>query len=122
MIERCGIKDVIACVREQARDYGYAVGVHGTLKRDIDLIAVAWVPGARPAGVMAEAVREALAALTGSADLGGVERGDSYFQNGCPGMKPFGRLCWAYHMPGLPYLDLSVIPPHLPVWPEDKVA
>lgn len=112
------IDDVITCVRLHARMHGYAVGVHGTLRRDIDLIAVAWVPTADPAAIMVESVRKALCRLTGSAVLSELERGYAYFQDGCPGAKPFGRLAWAFHMPGLPYLDLSVIPPTDPVWPK----
>lgn len=34
--------DVIAKVREVAKRHGWAIGVHGSLKRDIDLIAIPW--------------------------------------------------------------------------------
>ena len=36
-------KKVIDKIRAIAKKHGWAVGVHGTLKRDIDLIAVPWV-------------------------------------------------------------------------------
>ena len=115
----CTVDEVIGCVRKHARLHGYAVGVHGSLRRDIDLIAVAWTPHAAPAPVMVEAVRQALCRLTGSARLSDLEGKYAYFQDGCPGAKPFGRLAWAFHMPGLPYLDLSVMPPTDPIWPDD---
>ena len=31
-----------------ARKHGYAVGIHGSLKRDVDLIAVAWTDTSSP--------------------------------------------------------------------------
>ena len=34
---------VIDEIREAARMCGYAIGVHGSLRRDLDLIAVPWV-------------------------------------------------------------------------------
>lgn len=33
---------IIECMREIARRFGWAIGVHGSLIRDIDLIAVPW--------------------------------------------------------------------------------
>lgn len=33
-------------IRALAREVGYAIGVHGTLERDLDLIAVPWVEDA----------------------------------------------------------------------------
>jgi len=35
----------IALIRSIAKEAGYAIGVHGTLERDLDLIAVPWVEG-----------------------------------------------------------------------------
>lgn len=36
------LEEILPPIREAARGHGYAVAVHGTLARDIDLIAVAW--------------------------------------------------------------------------------
>ena len=33
---------IITKIRQIARKHGWAIGVHGSLKRDIDLIAVPW--------------------------------------------------------------------------------
>jgi len=38
--------DLIARIRAIAAEHGWAVGVHGSLTRDIDLIAVPWTPDA----------------------------------------------------------------------------
>ena len=97
-------------LRARARELGYALGVHGTLKRDIDLIACPWIPEAVDARTLAEALlavaarhNEGLAFLKPHEDNG-------YFWAGCPGNKPHGRLCWTFHLGGGPYLDLSVMP------------
>lgn len=37
---------IIDRIREIAKSLGWAIGVHGSLRRDIDLIAVPWVEGA----------------------------------------------------------------------------
>ena len=36
---------IIPVIRQVARDLGYAIGVHGTLSKDLDLIAVPWTVG-----------------------------------------------------------------------------
>ncbi len=38
--------DIIEAIRSISKPLGYAIGVHGSLRRDIDLIAVAWIAGA----------------------------------------------------------------------------
>ena len=64
-----------------AREYGYALGLHGSLQNDLDLIAVPWVEGARPAEEMIKAMAEKFAWL------------DPYSIDG-PEEKPHGRRAW----------------------------
>lgn len=104
-------RHLIGPARVAARRHGYALAVHGSLVRDIDLIAVPWTFKASPAAKVAEAIRRAVARACGKA--GQLER-DDYHKNGSPGRKPHGRLCWAYHLGGGPYVDLSVMPPERP--------
>lgn len=103
---------LIGPLRERARELGYAVGVHGTLKRDIDLIAVPWTDAAVDAETLAESLRLVAVALNGKADRECV--GDEFHERGCPGMKPHGRLVWSFHLGGGPYIDLSVMPRERP--------
>lgn len=51
---------VIDRVREVAREHGYAVAVHGSLReeRDIDLVAIPWVPWAHAYSTLVRAVGE----------------------------------------------------------------
>lgn len=78
-----------------AREKGYALGLHGSLMRDLDVIAVAWTDQAAEPGELAEHLR---AACGGSFTLP-------------PSNKPHGRIAYViYFCDGL-YLDLSVIGP-----------
>jgi hypothetical protein len=91
-----GLPD-IGRIRELAREVGYAVGVHGSLERDLDLIAAPWVADAVAPLALAEHI---------AAGLGGrvvdAERQD----------KPCGRWACNIHTPDwTKMIDLSVMPP-----------
>jgi len=92
----------------KARELGYALAVHGSLLRDIDLIACPWTPEAVEPRVLAEALRR-----TASGHYSWSMQGKEYTLAGCPGSKPHGRLGWVVNltMDGGPYIDLAVIPP-----------
>lgn len=101
-------------LRVVARALGYALGVHGTLRRDIDLIAAPWTLEAVDAPTLAEAIRVEAERVTGrtafwlndkeAAQLGNWTRFN-------PEPKPHGRLGWSIHIAGTgTYIDLSVMP------------
>lgn len=92
----------IDAIRDAAKAHGYAIGVHGSLSRDIDLIACPWTVDAAPAADLAEAVRAAAA--------GAIPGGNCWSMQGDPKPKPHGRLCWSFHFAAGGYLDLSVMP------------
>lgn len=101
---------LIGPLREVARSLGYALAVHGSLVRDIDLIAVPWTREAVAAHELAEAIGARVGEINGIAFfLPGLEQGD-YFRAGCPGGKPHQRLGWTFHLGGGPYIDLAVMP------------
>lgn len=91
-------------VREAARRLGYAVTTHGTITRDIDLVAVPWVEGAEDSETLAAAVFSVAEAVAGPAFLAP--------NTPAPTLKPHGRLAWAIYVgkSGRTYLDLSVTP------------
>jgi hypothetical protein len=98
---------MVPVVREVAVRHGYAVGVHGTMSRDLDLIAVPWVINAEPPEVLAAAVKEAIA---------GYDQARPHFLKN-PEKKPHGRLAWSWYFTEQdakfgtgPYLDFSVMP------------
>lgn len=84
-------------IRELAREVGYAVGVHGTLERDLDLIAAPWVADAVTPFELAQHI------ATG---LGGNVL-DYKVQD-----KPCGRWSCSINSDGwFKLIDLSVMPP-----------
>lgn len=101
---------LLPAIREVAKTHGYAVGVHGSLARDFDLIAVAWSDGASSPTTVAEAIRE-------------VSGGRDYWRAD-PMNKPHGRIAftfdWKKYKPisnNAGYCDLSVVNPS---WTEDN--
>ena len=92
---------LIGPLRARAYELGYAVGVHGSIKRDIDFIACPWTRRAVGPLKLAEALRAETERVIGFAVFGcdGV----------VPTRKPHGRLCWTIHFNGT-YIDLSIMP------------
>lgn len=101
----------VPAIREAARACGYAIGLHGSMRRDLDLIAVPWRDGASSKDELAHAI--ALAAC------GLAREGRKYQWE----TKPAGRvatslpLCWVDHdnpefgdTPGMGHIDLSAMP------------
>lgn len=78
-----------------AREHGYAVGLHGSMKRDCDLIAVPWVEGASEADALVLGLTLAL-----NAEMVGE-----------PQDKPHGRIAVSLQVDGwVKLIDLSIIP------------
>ncbi len=78
-----------------AREVGYAVGVHGSLKRDFDLIAAPWT---KEAVGQSDFIRHMCKGL-GAIQLGKLE------------LKPFGRYAVTLQLDGFyKHIDLSVMP------------
>jgi hypothetical protein len=92
----------LARVRAAARECGYAVAVHGSEARDLDLVALPWTPEALSADQL-------VARLCEEVPMVEYEQPKSMVAN--PEAKPWGRLAWS--LAGCPdhqYVDLSVAP------------
>lgn len=83
----------IEAIRIAGRALGYAIGVHGSIDRDIDLIAAPWVDDAADPMILVEAIRRIVRGLIHTAE---------------PEKKPHGRLAWSIHVHDT-YFDLSVL-------------
>lgn len=94
----------IDAMREAAIAHGYCLAEHGSLARDIDLVAVPWTEEAVSAAEVAEAIRGA--AQKASPTMAAFVASNDTF----PRHAPHGRLCWSFHFGGGPYVDLSVMP------------
>jgi len=80
---------------ETARELGYALTLHGSMQRDLDVVAVPWTD-------------EAVSAVALVARL--VERHGMRVTDDSPKNKPHGRRAWVLAMGGKFYVDLSVMP------------
>lgn len=94
-------------IRTTAWQCGYAIGLHGSFTRDLDLIAVPWTPQALPPDLLVKQIEY-------RTDL---KRQEEAFR-----AKPHGRMCWSLLLPGFTdprWIDLSVMaalasPPEAP--------
>jgi hypothetical protein len=104
------VSDFIERVREVARNHGYAIGVHGSQKRDLDLMAMPWTPEACSAQDLVDAISEELDLHQRAVNLYAEPDGPRVMPN--PEPKPWGRLAWS--LDGCPshwkYVDISVAP------------
>jgi hypothetical protein len=97
---------MVPCLTAVARANGYAIGIHGSMNRDLDLIAVPWTADAAPAETLVEAVR---AAIDGKIHAVNTVAGGGTEPN--PIDRPHGRRGWVIHFSGHAfYIDLSVMP------------
>jgi len=85
----------IKLIWKLAREKGYAVGVHGSLKRDMDLIAVPWTEEA----VDSEELITHLCTGLNARIIGDI------------GIKPHGRIAVILQIDGwFTHIDLSITP------------
>ena len=88
------------------RPLGYALALHGSMARDLDLVAIPWAEDAKPAEDVVDAIKRAIEGWT---------EGDAR-----PGLlRPHGRRSWIIWFrdgsgmtlaDGHPYIDLSIMP------------
>ena len=53
----------LPAVRRRARQLGYAIGVHGSMLRDLDLIAVPWIDVYADKDTLARAIQKAVCGM-----------------------------------------------------------
>lgn len=96
-------------IQQVARIYGYAVAIHGSMSRDLDLIAVPWTDAASSAEVVVEAIRESVDGFIRKDEITDGNKYDERTRN--PNGKPHGRRAWSIYFSGRRfYIDLSVMP------------
>ena len=100
---------ILPRIREAARSCGYAIGAHGSMRRDLDLIAAPWIAEHSDADTLVRAIH--LAAC-------GIE--NEHYDWGRE-VKPCGRrgisaipVCWIDwphpHPDGIGHIDLALMP------------
>lgn len=96
----------IACATNVGRQLGYAIGVHGSQMRDLDLIAAPWVDEA-PLGTPGPATPLELAESIAHALPGNVAGKGETKPHGRLGFVIYPRIRWGVDAW---YIDLSVMP------------
>lgn len=92
--------------RKAAIECGYSLAIHGSMARDMDLIAVAWTEDAKPIEDLVKAINDAIG-------------GTVWEQHNLTSRKemPHGRICYTLSIMGDWFIDLSIIPPKKPYDP-----
>jgi hypothetical protein len=85
-------------ITEVAMRHGYAIGIHGSMKRDLDLIACPWTEKATSPTKLINAICKRVGGYVDKRLL--PKRGQ----------KPWGRRCWVIQLGRGAYIDISVMP------------
>lgn len=104
-----GYVSLLPALIRVAKAKGYALAVHGSMRRDLDLVAVPWTDEAAPAVEVAEAIIRASGGFLSERPAKEVHP-EGWPGTRDPAQKPHGRLAWSIHLGGGPYIDLSVMP------------
>lgn len=110
---KCGATTTVPCegwdyprlppvdqIRALAREVGYGIGVHGSLQRDLDLIAAPWTAEAVSAQELIDHLCQGLVFNGQPARVAGINE-----------QKPLGRLAVNIHLNGwFKMIDLSICP------------
>ncbi len=80
--------------------HGYAIAIHGSMQRDLDLVAIPWVEDADPKEKLIESLRKYIGGKNVDCKIGQ------------PIEKPHGRLAYAITIgfSGNMYVDFSIMP------------
>jgi len=84
---------------EVAKEHGYALGLHGTLTRDFDIIAVPWTQEASSHLDLLKAINNI---------IGIDRRSEKPFDS--TEIKPHGRVSYTLQCGGGGYFDISIMP------------
>ena len=94
--------ELLPAIREAAKELGYAIGLHGSLARDFDIVAIPWTIQAASSDNTAKAIYTAAKG----------ERWRLWWDEGKP--KPHGRKAYSFDWnetnKNWGYCDLSIMP------------
>jgi hypothetical protein len=93
------LKEMLPLMRMAARGLGYAITVHGSLCRDVDLVAIPWVEHPGKPEELVTRLTGVISAFAGRAVV-----------NGDLTDKPHGRKALTIITAGDTYIDLSIMP------------
>lgn len=100
------LKDLLPPLRLAARGSGYAIAVHGSLARDLDLVAIPWEQDAEAPEELLNKLCGVLAGVLGRATTLNINlKGDVQLTD-----KPHGRKVATITTTGHVEIDLSIMP------------
>lgn len=103
----CIYAQLLPRVREAAKNLGYAIAIHGSMQRDLDLLAIPWIEDAAEAEALVAEVAKAVDGFV----IGNEDRNFDRGVVDCnPTKQPHGRKSWNICWGGRPFIDLSVMP------------
>jgi hypothetical protein len=93
------------------QEVGYAIAVHGSLARDLDIVAIPWTEQAVEPLELVKRLSDAVEGHLRNEITKGPNGEDVFREGETPVFKPHGRLAWSIHLEysGL-YVDVSVMP------------
>lgn len=93
---------LIPRIKEIALGYGYTIAIHGSMLRDLDLLAVAWnKDSSTDYESMMDDIQKAIGGTMFINELAHLGKEN----------KPHGRISYCLNFIGDWYVDISVIPP-----------
>lgn len=91
---------IIPDIRAVARDCGYAIAVHGSQVRDLDIVAIPWIEKPKPEAILLDSIVQVVKGyISGKAEF-----------------KPHGRKAYTIILPYQSstewsvFIDISIIP------------
>lgn len=101
----CIYSQILPRIREAGKNLGYAIAIHGTMTRDLDLLAVPWIEDAAEPSALVKVIAD---------EVSGYIIGDRTDERGYvsdhPHEQPHGRMSWNICWGGKAFIDLSVMP------------
>lgn len=86
--------------RKSALDCGWALGLHGSLNSDMDIMAMPWIEGCASVDAMIESLERCL-----------TKPDDQIFKTTKSTDKPNNRIVYTIHIFADFYLDINIIQP-----------
>jgi hypothetical protein len=104
----CVYAQLLPIIRESAKPLGYAIGIHGSMRGDFDLIACPWTEDAAPAEDLIKAIAEHVRGFVVGRDGSVASQRGTVMPEAT--VKPHGRRTWNVCWGGIIRLDVSVMP------------
>ena len=93
---------VFPLLAEIAQAHGYALALHGSMQRDLDVVACPWTEDACSPEELFDAIRE-------HENFKWIDIGPEHPLRH-PSLKPHGRIAYTIILRGPAFLDLSIMP------------